>query len=368
MITRDDQYFKNLVTIMREGIWVIDNRELTTFVNPYVTDLIGYTEEEMAGKNPIEFIDGDYKDLVQEQLELRRQGRPGEYECYLKKKDGTSVCTYFTAVPIFKRHRHYSGSIATVREIAYQKKLQQKLMNEKQDAENINTMKSKFLVGISHELKTPLNAILGFLDIAISEDSLTEEIREYLENAKASSHSLLRIIDDLLDFSRIQRGEFAIEYDTFFLEDLMTDFDSIARMLLLRDGKHIELRCSCPRNWTAPLSGDSKRIKQVLINLFTNALKFTEEGFIEYGVTAKESDQYEFYMRDTGTGIPSGKQETIFEPYQQADRKVSRKVGGTGIGLSIAAKIVELMGGTMCLQSTPGEGTTFYVTIPLARV
>jgi signal transduction histidine kinase/CheY-like chemotaxis protein len=281
------------------------------------------------------------------------------------RKNGIPIYVSLNAVPLFNKRGKYRGSMATVRDITYQKELESKLVTEKKNAECSNNFKTLFLTSVAHETRTHLNAISGFLDISLSEDDLTPAVKAYLQDAKSSSITLKRLSDDLLDFSSIQAGQFNIQKESFLLNELMMEVDSTARMLLSQyNKKNVQLRSNIPEDNAIRLKGDPKRLKQVLTNLLTNALKFTDQGFIEYGIIMKEDKFLEFYVRDTGRGISKEKQEGIFQQFNQVEEKISQRSGGIGIGLFIVKKIVEKMEGEIHLQSTYGDGSTFYFTVP----
>lgn len=243
------------------------------------------------------------------------------------------------------------------RALAYEREARRK-------AEEANTMKSTFLASMSHEIRTPLNAIIGFQDILLENASLTKEFRFYLEQAKNSSHILLQLINDLLDFSKIDADELSLQEVPFSLIDVMDNIYSIARMTLDKSEKKIELQTDIPPNSDIYLIGDPSRLEQVLINLITNAIKFTDNGFVRYGFSFNDKTEIQFYVQDTGAGIPKEKQELIFESFRQAEEKIAQKQGGTGLGLAISKKLAEMMGGSITLTSQPGSGTTFYFTVP----
>ena len=232
------------------------------------------------------------------------------------------------------------------------------------NAEEANELKSSFLAGMSHEIRTPLNALLGFQDIVLDHGGLDPEYRSYLEQAKQSGYMLLHIINDLLDLSKIEAGKMNLQQVPFSLSSVLKNVYSIARMNLEKSGKELELRPEIPKQSDIYLKGDPRRLEEVLSNLITNAIKFTDEGYIEYGASFDDKNSIRFYVTDTGIGIPPEKQTLIFDSFRQAERKIKQKYGGTGLGLAISKNLVEMMGGSMTLDSTPGEGSTFSFTIP----
>jgi CheY-like chemotaxis protein len=218
---------------------------------------------------------------------------------------------------------------------------------------------------MSHEIRTPLNSVLGFLDIVLSDESIGEENTEYLVQAKKSGNILLQLITDIIDLSKIEADKIEIQESPLALQDVLVNIDSIARMLIKEKEKELTLRANVPAETDIILLGDQARIEQILINLISNAVKFTEEGYVEYGVSIGEDETVSFYVKDTGIGIPEEKKEIIFEAFRQAEEKTTKKYGGAGLGLAITSKLVERMGGSISFDSSSGKGTTFYVTLPL---
>ncbi len=240
------------------------------------------------------------------------------------------------------------------------------LHQEKLKAEEANRAKSEFLANMSHEIRTPLNAILGFTQI-LQDHPLTKEEKKYLKYIHESGDHLLQVINEILDIAKIESGSMVLERIDFNINQLI---DEIAAIIRGRMKPEIEYRL--PRIQGLPMvCGDELKLKQVLINLINNANKFTEKGTIEIQVTVNDMDDSSvellFFVRDTGKGIPADKQELVFKSFAQEDSSITRKYGGTGLGLTISQKFVELMGGRMWLESKPGIGTTFYFTVCLER-
>lgn len=237
------------------------------------------------------------------------------------------------------------------------------LMVAKEKAEEANKLKSQLLANMSHEMRTPLNAIIGFTDLALEED-LSVLVSEYMEKVNRNGILLLSLINDILDLSKIQAKQMKLEKIPCSLEKLFLDTESTARSLIDQKSKPIVIKKHLAPALSQSILCDPTRLQQVMNNLISNAVKFTDEGFVEFGVSLMDEKHLIFRFKDTGIGIPKENAEKIFDSFQQADMSTTRKYGGTGLGLTITKQIVTLMGGEIWLASSPGEGSTFYFTVP----
>lgn len=264
-----------------------------------------------------------------------------------------------------KDENQFLGLVIVMENITEAKKFEQDLIKAKNKAEESDLLKSAFLANMSHEIRTPMNAILGFSDLLAADDYTNEEKSDFVEMIRSSGKMLLNLINDIIDISKIEAGELKIQHTTFRIDSLLEELFQTFRQQLDQNGKSGVRLILSGRDEAKNLeiTTDKMRLMQIFTNLLSNATKFTQSGQIEFGMI-KTGDKLQFFVKDSGIGIPETKLDVIFERFRQADDSHTRVFGGTGLGLAITRNLTQLLGGAIWVESVEGKGSVFYFTLP----
>jgi PAS domain S-box-containing protein len=357
-VERQRQYLESLVAISPAAVVVMDADERVIDWNPAAAELFGYSAEEALGRHVDELVFGDTdneegREITREAMAAGRAQRITRR----RRRDGTMVDVELMLVPLIAEGAH-SGFLGIYHDVT-------ELQRARQEAEAATQAKSAFLATMSHEIRTPMNAVIGMTDLLLGTE-LTGEQREFAEIVHSSGDALLHVIDDILDYSKIEAGKLDLEQEPFNLRDCVEGALDIVAPRAWE--KELELGCLIDDHAPTGIVGDEARLRQVLLNLLSNAVKFTERGEVVVLVDATETDADSYHVdlavRDTGIGIPPDRMGQLFTSFSQVDASTTRRFGGTGLGLAISKRLVDLMGGTITVESEQKKGSTFRISLP----
>jgi len=346
------------------AIVITDSSGNVEWINKAFTALTGYSKEDIAGKNPRTLKSGKHDDDFYKELwDTVLEGKVWYGELINKRKNGSLYDEEMTITPLKDESGRIVRFIAIKNDITDRKKTEEEFKIAKKEAEDANKMKSEFLANMSHEIRTPLNSIIGFSNI-LKEKLIGHNIyTEYLDNIMLSSKMLLNLINDILDLSKVEAGKTVIDYHPVNLKSIVAEIDTVFQMKALEKG--VTLNFDLSNDIPESLISDDRYLRQILFNLIGNALKFTHKGSVDIQIRTiqKINDDskvdLKFVIKDTGIGIQENEIVTIFEPFIQATKKDRNLYRGTGLGLSITKRLVELLGGTIAVESEIDKGSVF---------
>jgi two-component system sensor histidine kinase/response regulator len=365
-----EQCYRQIVETVLDAFDGMDANGMVIDWNAQAVTTFGWSRSEAMGRDLSQMIiPHRYRDAHKQGLRHFLASGEGpmlnkRIETTALHRDGREFPVELTVSPTRMGATYRFG--AFVRDVTDQKRVEEEREKAKEAAEAANRAKSEFLANMSHEIRTPLNGVLGMTDLALETD-LTSEQREYLDTVKLSADALLIVINDILDFSKIEAGKIDLEMIGFDIRDCLET--TLQTLALRADEKGVGLLCEIAPEVPEGVRSDSCRLRQIVVNLVGNAIKFTNEGEVALKVQVDagqgEGRLLHFTVSDTGIGIPPEKLKAIFEPFTQADSSTTRKYGGTGLGLTISIRLVTMMGGNMWVESQIGKGTEFHFTVPL---
>lgn len=380
-LRESERRYRLLAENVADVIWIVDFDLAVQYCSPSVAGLIGYTAEEVLRHGGECLILPSSQQMMIDALtrllaDVAHSRRPESMtlEVEVQRKDGHTLWTD-TTIQVMYDEQQPVGILGITRDVTVRRAAQEAMRVAKEAAEAATQAKSEFLANMSHEIRTPMNAIIGMTSLLLS-TSLTDEQHDFVETVRNSSDNLLTIINDILDFSKIESGKLDLENHAFALLPCIESALDLVSVQATR--KHIELTYDLLGELPDQVIGDPTRLRQVLVNLLINAVKFTDDGEVNLRVAATPLPAspapdatplttLHFEIKDTGIGIPKDRQARLFQSFSQVDASTTRRFGGTGLGLAISRRLIDLMGGAIWMESEglPGRGSTFYVEVTL---
>ena len=344
---------------------LLDEEGRCLTVNPHGLEKIGYTEESILSTRYVDIWPSDVQPIVKEAFDKALLGDTAEFETDYVRPDGRRITWYVVLSPVARREPQDRRVVCIGIDITDHRLAESELRRAKETAEAATQAKTEFLANMSHEIRTPITAILGYTDLLLEPHLPEEEQRNYINTVRRNGVMLLELINDILDISKIEAGKMEIEHIACSPWQVLSDVG--AAMRLRADNKGLKLLIECDGPLPETITTDPTLLRQILVNLVGNAVKFTEVGQIRVAARLLREEGREsmlqFDVSDSGIGMTSAQLATIFRPFTQADSSTSRKYGGTGLGLTISKRLANTLGGDIAVTSTPGEGSTFRLTV-----
>ncbi|OFX16931.1 MAG: hypothetical protein A2033_19420 [Bacteroidetes bacterium GWA2_31_9] len=366
-LSESEEKFKAIMSVTPDIISIIDKNQKLVYNSPIAISIHGYTYTELNNDflfaihpDDIPILQNEIKKIIaspesKTRIQFRHHKKGTNDYIWME----TIICNYVNN-PLIQCY------IAITRDISKSKKDELELIKAKEEAIESDKLKSVFLANMSHEIRTPMNGILGFSQLLGENDIDADSKKKYIEIIQSSTNHLLTVVNDIVDISKIEVGQISLEITQINIHKLLNNIYEIAQNeKKVRNKAELNIYYdNISEQFNLKINSDETRLQQVIINLITNAIKFTDKGSINFGYKISDKNIITFYVKDTGKGIEKSKQAVIFERFRQEEETVYRKFGGTGLGLAISKGLVELFGGKMWVESELNEGSIFYFTIP----
>jgi len=364
------EYTENIIKSMNDAMFVLSARGIIEQVNLAATRLSGFEEGELIGSSIADYM-ANSKSVVEISryiTEALSSGHVSGMETQIRAKSGKISTVIFSLAVMHDIDGVVIGIVCVVLDITERKLFEEELRSARDTAEAANRSKSQFLANMSHEIRTPINGVLGMAELLLMSDQGASQLRQ-LNTLKTSGESLLKVINDILDYSKIEAGKLTLENRIFEIREVAEE--TVEMFAAQAEQKGLELTYVVQNDVPRFVLGDDGRLRQIIVNLVGNAIKFTEHGQVSLLVNlledGDETVELEFVVIDTGIGISQDAQEGIFNEFSQADGSTTRKFGGTGLGLAIVKSLTQLMDGNIYVESIPNKGSTFYFTIKVKK-
>ena len=364
-ILESEQRFRDVSEAAGEYIWEMDENAVFTFITDRVKDVKGYTPDELIGQPMLNYVHKNDREKVKQALAKSAvDTSPFSIELRDIAESGEEIWEHVNGIPIFDEGGNLTGYRGTGLSITDRKRYEREILDAQVKAERASRAKSEFLANMSHEIRTPMNGVLGMAQL-LAETELTDKQNHYVSVLNQSGRLLMTVLNDILDYSKIEAGKLVLEQRAFSPEQAVNDVYELLKNNAYEKGILLSVNFDpiCPEF----LVGDAIRFRQILLNLMNNAIKFTEQGRVGVSVICdKKNDRYvilKVRVEDTGIGIDDKAQENLFVSFSQVDSSGTRKFGGTGLGLAISKRLVELMGGEIGVESVAGKGSVFWFNV-----
>ncbi|TSA30431.1 MAG: PAS domain S-box protein [Verrucomicrobiaceae bacterium] len=368
-----ERRLRDVVDAAGEYIWEVDSNGHYTYLSERVVDVLGYPLEKMIGHHPLSFVPAEDVEEVRAKSHaiIMREESFRDFEHRMLRGDGKIIWLSVNGVPVNNITGQVTGYRGAGLDITVRKSVEQELIREKEAAQAADRAKSEFLAVMSHEIRTPLNSVMGFADL-LNETSLDDGQKEHVDMIRRSGDALLMLLNDILDFSRIESGKMPIQPSAVEVRTCLRDVVDLYRATA--QSKGVSLQMDVDPDVPKTLCTDPGRLRQILLNLIGNAVKFTPAGEVLITAKSGEKDPKDgrfpllIEVSDSGIGIPPDRISRLFKPFSQADSSTTRRFGGTGLGLAICKRLSELLGGDVFLKKSSSSGSVFAVELPLVAL